>query len=119
MKHQAYEYEMLNRLTKVKTHGTVEIFKEELKFWYDVQRVTVGVWRDIDDRWRSLEPKKTNKLLLAETASSWILIWGYGLGTTKDSWFKDVRNLAGRATPEGKDLGFEIHDIPGAGDNGK
>ncbi|MBY3314722.1 hypothetical protein [Rhizobium laguerreae] len=101
MKHQAYDYEMLNRLTKVRVHGTAEILKDELKFWYDAQRITVNIWRDLHDRWVALEPKKANKLLLAETAASWILIWGYGLETTTTSWFKDIRFLAGHTNEHG------------------
>ena len=92
-----YEYELMNRLERVRTVGSTEILREELKLWYKMDRLGVSVWRDIQDRWEGITEDPDLTLLLAQGDGVFVFIWGEGLTVTDKSWFKDVRNWARRA----------------------
>lgn len=96
-----HEYELMNRLERVHTVGTTEIRRDELKFWYKMERLGVSVWRDIQDRWEGIveahDPELT--LLVGEGDGDFVFIYGVGLAVTDGSWFKDVRSWA-RRDPE-------------------
>lgn len=104
---QRHANELLARLERVYTFGTVTINKEELKLWYAMDRLGVKAWRDMDDRWREIvgeDQEETLTLLVGEADGDWILVWGEGLETTERSWFKNVKTLAKRAGPDGVEI---------------
>lgn len=92
--------ELLGRLERVADLGCVEIRKPELLLWYGQERVTIGIWRDIQEKWEEVldqggdEP--STPLLVGEAEGVWAFIWGEGLTTSESSWFKDVRSLSKR-----------------------
>ncbi|MGD9615762.1 MAG: hypothetical protein AB7H90_24220 [Alphaproteobacteria bacterium] len=86
--------ELLSRLERVLDIGCAEIRNHELLLWYDQQRVTVNIWRDIADRWEELTDEAP--LLVGWSEGVWVFVWGHGLTTSKNSWLKDVRDMAKR-----------------------
>jgi len=93
-----HKYELSSRLERVIDIGAVEIRNEELLRWYDQQRVTKNIWRDMQDRWEELEQEAP--LLAGSYDSGWLLIWGEGLAPGKDAWLQDIRVRAGRDLPD-------------------
>lgn len=96
----------LNRLDRVCTHGVAEIDKEEIKLWFGQERVARRTWRQIADFWNEMidDPDRLKLLVGGLEGSHWIFVWGEGVGTSEESFFQDVRFLAGRAQIDGKPL---------------
>ena len=102
IRHHAAELSL--RLDQVCDNGYCVIHSRELKRWYDQQRVTISIWRDIHDRWIEIldEPsREIETLFVAEEGNRYVFIWGEGLRGSKNSWYKDVAFLAGRAEADG------------------
>ena len=90
--------ELLSRLEDVANVGCTVINRNLLLHWYGQERLTVGIWRDIQEKWnevldQSALPDKKVRLLAAEGDGYLTFIWGDGL-TTDETWFKVVSNLA-------------------------
>lgn len=93
---------LLNRLDRVIDNGCVEITPVELLLWFNQERMTHTVWRDIYNHWISMtadvkhikSDEMTQKLLVGSSDVSYVIIWGNGLKTSENSWFKDMRDLA-------------------------
>lgn len=98
-----HEYELMNRLERVHTVGSGEVRREELKLWYKMDRLSVSVWRDIQDRWESVMEDPDMKLLVGPGDGVFVFIWGEGLTVTDKSWFKDVRSWARRTPAEAEE----------------
>jgi hypothetical protein len=90
--------ELFTRLERVVDSGAIEIRKNELLYWYDQDRFTVGVWRDVQAKWEELleqlGEKSDTPLLVGDADGVWTFVWGEGLIPTEKAWFKDVRTLA-------------------------
>jgi hypothetical protein len=84
-----HTYELLSRLERAHDHGCAEIRKDELKRWYDVDRVGKRTWRDISERWQEIAGDAP--LLIGDGEGVWTLIHGVGLTTSLLSWYKDIR----------------------------
>lgn len=93
-----HQNELLSRLDRVADLGSAEIRRSELLRWYSQERVTVGVWRDIDSRWdeHCREYEEVSSLLVGEEEGVYTLIWGAGLTPSKDAFFRDIAELARR-----------------------
>jgi len=90
-------------LERVADVGCAEISFNEMMFWFDADRFTVTIWRDIAQKWeellantRTMADKKHVPLLVGESQPGYVLVWGEGLTTSKDSWLQDVQELAKR-----------------------
>jgi len=66
-------------------------------------RFTVTIWREIAEKWeellantRTMSDKKHVPLLVGEGQPGYVFVWGEGMTTSKDSWLKDVQELAKR-----------------------
>lgn len=46
--------ELMNRLERVADIGVAEVRKNELRKWYDQDRLSVNVWRDIEEKWHEV-----------------------------------------------------------------
>jgi hypothetical protein len=90
-----HSYELLSRLERAADVGCAEIFNSELLRWYDQQKVTRNIWRDIHDNWIDLGEEGT-PLLVGWSDDRWVLISGTGLTVSADSWLKDIREYAKR-----------------------
>jgi len=90
--------ELLSRLDRVADIGCAEIRKVELLLWYGQERLTTKIWRDLSEKWEEME--QGAPLLVGEADGVWTLIWGEGLKTTHEAWFKDVRVRAKLNTDE-------------------
>ncbi|WP_134188057.1 hypothetical protein [Methylosinus sp. sav-2] len=97
-----HENELLLRLEGVVDRGYAEISVSELLIWYNQERQTSQIWKDVAERWYNLletmkivaKNEKDTPLLVGDGYGSWVLIWGRGLMCSENSWFKDVRSLA-------------------------
>jgi hypothetical protein len=90
--------ELLARLEDVANVGCSVVNRNLLVHWYGQERLTVGIWRDIEEKWRevleeSTLPNKNVPLLAAEGDGFVTFIWGDGL-TTDDTWFRNVSKLS-------------------------
>jgi len=93
--------ELLLKLDRVVEVGCAEVRKDELLKWYNHDRLTVGIWRDVLENWsevldQTAPESRSVPLLIGEAHGRWILIWGEGVTCSPDSWIKDVRALAKR-----------------------
>lgn len=91
-----HQNELLSRLEQVTDIGYAVIRKPELLLWYDQERVTKNIWRDIYEKWLEVGSDDSDKhpLLIADAEGVWTLIWGEGLTPASNAWFKDVRDRA-------------------------
>ena len=85
--------ELMTRLERVADIGCAEIRTNELLLWYGRDRITKTVWSDVQEKWT--EVGDNSPLLVGSSDGRWVLGYGKGLKTSEDSWFKDVRKLAG------------------------
>jgi hypothetical protein len=90
-----HSHELLSRLERAADVGCAEIFNSELLRWYDQQKVTRNVWRDLHDNWLELGEEET-PLFVGWSGDRWVLIAGAGLTASTGSWLKDVREYAKR-----------------------
>lgn len=86
--------ELLSRLERILDIGCAEIRNYELLMWYEQDRVTVSIWRDIADRWEELTDE--SPLFVGRSDGVWVLVWGAGLTASDNAWLKDIRDLARR-----------------------
>ncbi len=99
-----YTDEISRRFERVAGYGYCTIHASELKRWYDQQRITINVWRDLYSRWESFVGARTvnkNKLFVASEGTNFVFIWAEGLSPSQDSWFKDIAFHAGWADADG------------------
>ena len=91
--------ELLSRLEDVVNVGCSVVSRNLLLRWYGHERLTVGIWRDIEEKWHevleqvSTSPNKKIPLFAGEGDGTVTFIWGEGLTTTDDAWFKSVSKL--------------------------
>ena len=95
-----HEANLMNRLDQVADVGFTHITKNELRAWYDAQRIGVNVWRDILEKWTEViqsidkhleQEEKGCPIFCAETEGGYTFIWGQGL-TAKASWFQNLKD---------------------------
>jgi hypothetical protein len=96
----------MSRLERVWTVGCAEILRNELLLWYGQSKISIGMWRDIAQKWaevlEAVEEDYTPEsqiLLVGESDSGYVLVWGEGLTLTsssEDAWFHDIQELATR-----------------------
>lgn len=90
--------ELLARLEDVANVGCSVINRNLLVHWYGQERLTVGIWRDIEEKWHevldhSALPNKKVALFAAVGDGFVTFVRGEGL-TTDDTWFRDVSKLS-------------------------
>lgn len=83
--------QLLARLERVEDVGCAEIRKGELLTWYDRERMTKSIWRDLLQKW---EEVSDSKLLIGDSEGVWVLVYGKGMTTSQTSWLRDTRDLA-------------------------
>ena len=84
--------QLLTRLERVDDVGCAEIRKGELLTWYGRERMTKNVWIDLVQKWEEISD---TRLLVGDSEGVWVLIYGKGMATSKTSWLRDARELAG------------------------
>ena len=97
-----HENELLRRLERIVDIGYVEIHNNELLIWYNQERFTYTIWRDVAEKWYDLLdavaiiPTKDKKtpLLVGNFLGGYVFLWGKGLVLTESSWLQDIRSLA-------------------------
>jgi hypothetical protein len=96
--------QLLSVLERVVDIGCAEISKTTLLYWYSQERMTVGIWRDLQEKWQEvLEQTKnptTIPLLIGDAPGLWVFAWGQGLEIGKNAWFKDVTGMSKRKNDE-------------------
>lgn len=92
--------ELLARLERVAQIGCAEVRKQELLWWYKQERVTVAIWRDIQEKWQDEildrtgnSPDEAPLLVGYDDQGVYVLVWGEGLTGSKKAWLQDVRIL--------------------------
>jgi hypothetical protein len=94
--------ELMFRLETVADIGCCTIRKAELLTWYDQDRVTVTIWRDLQDKWHEIleaaQEKNDVPLLVGDSEGLYAFVWGKGLvpSDKQDPWFKNVSDLSRR-----------------------
>ncbi len=96
---------MLNRhanqlhaaLERVADIGVAEIRKNDLLRWYSQERLTINIWRDIDEKWQEYDECP---LFAAEADGVMVFVYAKGLKSSPDAWLKDVAVLAKRKQPD-------------------
>ena len=91
--------ELMMRLERVADIGCAEIRANELALWYGRDRITKTIWSDLHEKWG--EVCDDSPLLVGDSDGIWVLAYGQGLKASADSWFKDIRTLAGIAHDAG------------------
>ncbi len=97
-----HEAELELRLERVFDVGCAEIRHGELLMWFGQDRLTVGIWREIDDRWNELLARTHHPfvpLLAGEADGVIVFVWGDGLEARDGSWLKTVHGLTRRMEP--------------------
>src|SRR5579862_9921072 len=87
-----YANELLTRLERVVQIGCAEVRKQELLWWYDQERVTVSIWRDIQQKWQDellgdklgWEPDDAPLLVGYDGEGRYVLVWGEGLSRSEE-----------------------------------
>jgi len=117
MVRQAYSFKLNDVLDRLYIHGVASIPREELMLWYDLERVSKKLWRDVSDSWNKrcreeweYEPTEVPTLLKAYNPSTrtYHLIFG-GEPDEKtgkfEPWFKPLNEVdeGGENTPPGDD----------------
>ncbi|MGB6540517.1 MAG: hypothetical protein WBF03_06515 [Xanthobacteraceae bacterium] len=96
--------EVMNRLEQVVDLGCATVRKHELLVWFGQERVTVNIWRDLQEKWQEVLETQGEKLdtplLVGEAEGVWTFAWGEGLTTSDSSWFKNVTDLRKRSLAE-------------------
>lgn len=96
-----HEALLMNRLDQVTDIGCAHITKNELKAWYDAERIGISVWRDINEKWielvqsidKRLAPEdKNSPLFCGQTENGYTFIWGRGLQSNKKAFFQDLKD---------------------------
>jgi hypothetical protein len=90
--------ELYRRLERVADRGTAEIQAAEIKRWYNQERITVNIWRDMEDKWHDIDPD--HPLLVAEAGEFFVFAYGQGLTCSDDAWFKPLHPLTKRVGVE-------------------
>jgi hypothetical protein len=88
--------ELFAKFDELSEFGVTTITPTKLLLWYDRDRITVAIWRDLAVKWSSyLEDSEDEgtPLLVGENEGSYALVWGAGL-TTDDSYFELLEDLA-------------------------
>jgi hypothetical protein len=102
--------ELLNRLENVMHAGYCEVRKDELLFWYDQERLTIRIWRDIEEKWSEIAKQPLFVGGVSDNSDTLIFIWGEGLSDSEKSWFKNLNGLTKIGLPETKK--FEETGVP-------
>ena len=79
-------------LEAVRDLGFVEIRKSSLRTWYERERITKPVWRDIIQKWEDLG--EASQLFLADLEGSFVIIDGNGLQSSSDARFQPINGWA-------------------------
>lgn len=90
--------ELMNRLDRVLTRGFTEILKAELLQWYNQEKLSIGIWRDLADKWSETLVQNgwgasEVKLFAGKDDETFVLIWGEGLTASPESWFCPLDEL--------------------------
>jgi len=92
--------ELLRELENVVNVGCAVVNRNLLLHWYAQQRLTVSIWRDIQEKWQEVLDQavsvqnKDVPLLAGEGDGVITFIYGEGLTTAKGAWLKDVKDWA-------------------------
>jgi hypothetical protein len=79
------------RLDEVEDIGFARITFAEMLRWFDRQRITKGVWQEIEDRWT----ERTNvPLLVSEGSGFYVLAWGEGVEPGNGCWLTPIAKFA-------------------------
>jgi hypothetical protein len=54
---------LTSRLEEVLHRGVTHILWEEIYTWYDAERIAIGTWRDIVERWEEVSDEKKHGAL--------------------------------------------------------
>jgi len=87
--------ELSLRLERVADIGCAEIANHELLRWYEQQKVTRNIWRDIHDKWIDIG-EDNSTLLVGWSDDRWVLVEGTGLTASPSSWWSDIKELTKR-----------------------
>jgi hypothetical protein len=87
--------ELLSHLENVVDVGCTVIRRNVLLHWYGQERLTVTIWRDLEEKWsevleQSSWPDKSVPLLAAEGEGVVTFVWGAGLTPDDNAWLKKV-----------------------------
>jgi hypothetical protein len=64
-------------LEHVADTGHAEVQWSTLTRWYDKQRITQSVWRDVSEKWGECRLNDKDKLLVQPLASSYLFVCDY------------------------------------------
>lgn len=93
--------DLLKHLEDVAEYGCTVITKRKLIYWYGQQRLTVSIWRDIQEKWGEILesiPGGDTKIPLFAAGGNGndthvTLVWGEGL-TSNGKWLKPISDWA-------------------------
>jgi hypothetical protein len=90
--------ELLAKFDELFEVGVTTVTPIKLLLWYDRDRITRAVWRDLATRWRNYLEDSDDAgvpLMVGENSggATFALVWGEGL-TTNGNYFVSVDDLA-------------------------
>jgi len=90
-----FEHELEFRLDEVADKGAVTVTNQELYRWFERERITRGVWEDIEGRWEKRD--EDAPLFVGNNEHSFTFIWGAGLSAESNAYFQPISKLSGTA----------------------
>lgn len=84
---------MMAVLELVADFGIATVPKSQVVRWYGQERLSRGIWRDVEEKWRE-ELDEEAALLVADSDGILLFVYGDGLTSSKDAWFQPVSALA-------------------------
>ena len=90
-----FEQELEFRFDKLADDGAVTITNSELYRWYGRERITKGVWEDIEARWEKRDEDSVLFVGKNDESANYTIIWGQGLTADEDAYFQPIAVLAG------------------------
>jgi hypothetical protein len=91
--------ELLSRLETVAIDGCVIVSWGQLLMWYGQERVTVGIWRDLLDKWQEvieasvMVEDKAVPLFVGRGDANVAFVYGEGV-TSDGTWLEDLVDLS-------------------------
>jgi hypothetical protein len=98
--------ECLSRLDRAYRTGCAVILWSELLMWYNQDRMSVGIWRDLQEKFEEIKEYSGEKddadsrLIVGQTPEFITLVWAHKLKIEEDCWYKELNDLAKRKSLE-------------------
>ena len=87
-----YKDILQSRFDDLEDKGFTVVTPDELKRWYERERITKTVWQDIEERWKERDDE--TPVMVGDNPGGWTLIYARGLTAEKNAWFRPIAELS-------------------------